>query len=172
MKDAKDAAHAIGKNPQDEKHSAGSLQKVFSEIYLNYIRTAQEGQIASRKRYSEFYYQYNNALQQQQQELQKRYAKAYQIWLGARQEVRGGENPQQGIEDAYRHYLAEVQEGQEVARKQGEKEYMDCQTRLQEVQQESYKLFRNAFVQYVQSLKDVWARLDVNAVAEYVFRGR
>jgi fibronectin type 3 domain-containing protein len=143
----------------------GSLER-FYKIPTTFGSMLKESQRNSSNRWNEAYSSFVAAVQTAQQETQKQLGEVQRTFQTAAQDTvsNGGEEKQYA--DAYRNYLELMNKACEEAQKRYEEAGQGFEKALAQLREEAQAESREAYRTYLQSMKDEWASLDVNAVIQ------
>jgi hypothetical protein len=143
----------------------GSLER-FYQIPTTFGCMLKESQRNSLKGWTEAYSTFVAAVQTTQQETQKQLGGVQRTFQATGQDTvsNGGEAKQ--CADAYQNYLELMNKVCEEAQKRYAEAGQGFEKALAQLREEAQAQSREAYRTYLQSMKDEWASLDVNAVIQ------
>ena len=143
----------------------------FGEIPLSYARVWQEMQRGVSARWNEAFQSYIGTLQCVREETDKQLQHAFQQYQANAQEALSKADSGKEYETASRSYRDLLNRTYEEAQCRHEEAARTCNAELLRAQEEAYARAMDAYRTYLQSMKDAWANLDVDAVLSVCVTG-
>jgi hypothetical protein len=136
----------------------------FQEIAANFSRTLQAVQRNSVARVNEAYNTYVATLAGTQRESQKQAADVLRTYSAAAQDAACQPDAPKQHEQAYRNYIEMLGKAHEEVQKRHQEAVWMCAASLQQARDATRSHSIEAYRTYVQSLKETWADVDVDAI--------
>lgn len=138
----------------------------FGELQQNLARNQQDALAEAQNNSVETNRRYLNSIQNVQEEARKRMEEAFTTYIGALQVASLQQDPQKRSQDAYQMFTDLSQRIYQDAAKRYQDANNDYLSTLQNAQQAAKQQGLESYRAYLQSLKDSWAQLDVDAVVD------
>jgi thiaminase len=136
----------------------------FQEIAANFNRSLQETQRNSIASTNEAYTTFLAAVTGTQKEAQKQAQDVLRTYLAAAQDAGCKPDAAKQHEQAYRNYTEMLSKDHEEVQKRHEEAVQMCAVSLQQARDEARSQSIEAYRTYLQTLKDTWANVDVDAI--------
>lgn len=146
-----------------ESHSTEDLYKRFAEASMNLSRTQQEAQTVAQSRTQDAYRNFLNGLQSVFDDIRKRSQESHSNYTRALADAWLQPDSQKKAEEIYNSYIQGMQKLSEEAKNQYQTAHERYVSELQNVQTDVQKLGLQAYRDYLNAQKQIWAQLEVNA---------
>ena len=160
MSKRSDASHE--KTSQSPMHA---LAGQFGDAYQKLLQTSHQAALRGQKQLEEAYSELAREISAIQSDISKRQAEADQQYCKIAHEAASGEGNQQKVEQAYRDFIDTLRGLEEDALRRGNEANTKFLSQTQDSAAESQQAAQENYLNYLRSIQQAWAGLDINSLA-------
>lgn len=141
-----------------------SLSGQFRDAYSKLIQTSHSACLQRHRQLETSHHQLAKAISEIQNDIKKRYLEADQEYCKTAQELASKQDGAQELQEAYQNFIETVRGLQEDEVRRVNEANTEFSTKLQESALESENQARETYHDYLRSIQQAWAGLDVNSL--------
>jgi len=136
----------------------------FGDAYSKLVQTSQNAALQNRRQLEDSHLRLAKAISEIQADIRKRYAEADQEYCKVAQEAATRQDGGQDLQEAYQNFIETVKGLEEDERRRVEEVNAEFHAKLQESTQASEQQARENYQNYLRSIQQAWAGVDVSSL--------
>lgn len=153
------------KHKASSKSSLNALTGQFGDAYSKLVQASHHAALQGQKQVEASHSHLAKAISDIQLDIRKRYVEAYQEYSNILQDAAIKQTGAQELQEAYQNFIDTVRGLEEDGLRRVDEANTEFMTKMQESASESEGKARENYLNYLRSLQQAWAGLDVNSLA-------
>ncbi|PYS25179.1 MAG: hypothetical protein DMF72_02565 [Acidobacteria bacterium] len=176
MDNPKERSKSVSAKPTDlsanvsgevsSQDAVADVTERFNKAYANFVQTHQDLLTNGHRGVEESYRTYAAAMQEVSNDSLKRYEESHHKFVTGAEDALGKDDAQKRIQDSYRIYMEEMQALAKDVQNRCTEAYDTCASSIQGGQENSQRQYLDAYRDYLRSLQQTWAGVNVNSVVD------
>ncbi len=153
-----------GKKKTSPQSSLTALSGQFRDAHSKLMQTSHDACLQHQQQLEASHLDLAKAISEIQNDIKKRYVEADQEYCKTAQELAGKQDGAQELQEAYQNFMETVRGLQEDESRRVEEAKAEFQTKVQESASGAEEQARESYHNYLRSIQQAWAGLDVNSL--------